>query len=110
LQKNNIFSAFPTVGLITLSASDAQVISLQSMLSKDYILYRYNLYKEMELTKNTKQKTPVGGSCDEDEGRKGTHESTERIQRREKTSWKARVRWRDAVDRHATKMSKCKNC
>ena len=28
---------------------------------------------------------------------------------KEMTSWKARVRWRDAVDRHAERMSKCKN-
>ena len=28
------------------------------------------------------------GSCDQDEGRKGVQQSTERINRREKTSWK----------------------
>ena len=30
----------------------------------------------------------MGGSCDEDEGRKGTQEGFERIRRREKSSWK----------------------
>ena len=37
----------------------------------------YNLCKEMELTKI--EKTPVGGSCDEDEGRTGTQKSFQRI-------------------------------
>jgi len=32
--------------------------------------------------------TPVGGSCDQDEGWKGAQQSTERINRREKSSWK----------------------
>jgi hypothetical protein len=32
--------------------------------------------------------TPVGGSCDVDEGRKGAQETTERINRMQKTGWK----------------------
>ena len=35
------------------------------------------------------EKTPVGGSCHEDEGRQGTQKITERIHRKVKTSWKA---------------------
>jgi hypothetical protein len=34
------------------------------------------------------EKTPVGGSCDEDGGGKGVQESNKRLHRREKTSWK----------------------
>ena len=38
------------------------------------------------------EKTPVGGSRDEDEVRKSTQESNERIHKRGKTSWKAQRR------------------
>jgi len=35
------------------------------------------------------EKTPAGGSFDEDDGREGVQGSTERVYRREKTSWQA---------------------
>ena len=47
-------------------------------------------------------KTPVGGSCDEDEWRKGYLE-------RRRTVGKARGRGLDAVDRDAKRMLKCRN-
>lgn len=47
------------------------------------------LYEEIELTRNIRLKSPVCGSCDDAEGRKGAQESAERINRSEKTSWKA---------------------
>ena len=47
-------------------------------------------------------KTPVGGSCDEDEGRKGYIE-------RKRTVGRRRGRWLDAMDRDAKRMLKCRN-
>ena len=35
------------------------------------------------------EKTPLVGSCDDSEGAKCAQESTERVHRRERTSWKA---------------------
>ena len=54
------------------------------------------------------KKTPVDGSCDEDGG-KGGQKSTERLHRREKTSWKARGKWLDDMDRDAKRMLECRN-
>jgi hypothetical protein len=54
--------------------------------------------------------TPVGGSWDEDEGRKGTQDSTERINRKETPFGRPRGRWSDAADRGAKRMLKCRNC
>jgi hypothetical protein len=48
----------------------------------------------------------VDGSCEEDEGEKGSQESTEKINTKEKTSWKARRERLDAVDRDAKSMLK----
>jgi len=55
------------------------------------------------------KKTPVGGSCDGDEGGKGAQESTAWINTREKTSWKAQRERLDTVDRDAKRMLKCRN-
>lgn len=52
----------------------------------------------MELTKNIRLRATVGSSCNEDCRGKGVQERTERIRRRESTSWKAQ---REVVRRSA---------
>jgi hypothetical protein len=46
----------------------------------------------------------VGGSYDEDEGRKGTQEALKGYTDRRRSVGRARGRWTDAVDRNAKRM------
>ena len=51
----------------------------------------------------------MGESCDENEGRKGSQESTETINTRNKTSWKSQRERLGAMDKDAKRMLKCRN-
>ena len=62
------------------------------------------LYKEMELTRNQIQKSPVDGSCNEDVGWKGAQKNTAGYTQGRRPVGKSRGRWLDAVDRDAKKM------
>jgi hypothetical protein len=53
----------------------------------------------MELTRNQIQKSPVVGSCDEDEGWKGAQENNAGYTERRRPVGTARGRWLDAADK-----------